>query len=178
MKKFYSKYMFDWETRMTTRDTNRIVLPFDWGIEWTRDFPVPIAAQGPSGDDYDSAAEAYFIELNKQIIANSDAFYSCETPTDFALISRMVPGESKPSQFLQFTSPVHTRHPVNNVVSARWFPATRDAVLKRKRGAPKKAVVLLPHWNSKPESYIALCRILAKLGISVLRLSLPYHDTR
>lgn len=182
MKKLYSKYMFDWETRMTTRDTNRIVLPFEWGIEWTRDFPIPIAKQGPDGaahqGDYDLASEAYLRELNQQIIEHSDAFYSCAAPTDFELVTRMVPGESKPSQFLQFTSAVQTKHPVNNTVSARWFPAQRDAVLKRKSGAPRKAVVLLPHWNSKPNSYLALCGILQKLGISVLRLSLPYHDTR
>lgn len=182
MKKLYSKYMFDWETRMTTRDTNRVVLPFEWGIDWTRDFPVPIAAQGPDlaahADDYDAACEAYLRELNQQIIANSNVFYSCPTPTDFQLVTRMIPGESKRSQWLQFTSPVQTPHPVNNTVSARWFPAERDAVLKRKSGPPKKALVLLPHWNSKPDSYLALCRIVQKLGISVLRLSLPYHDSR
>src|SRR5438128_992395 len=73
------------------------------------------------------------------------------------------------SSFLQFTSPVSTPFPVNNTVSARWFPAKQHS---------HKAVVVLPHWNSKPQSYVALCRILAKLGISTLRLSLPYHDTR
>jgi hypothetical protein len=177
MKGIYSKYMFDWETRMTTRDTNRLVLPFEWGIEWTRDFPVPVGAQGPA-DSSAEASEKYLRELNQQIIACSDEFYSCATPTDFELVSRVVPGESKPSQFLQFTSAVHTRHPVNNQVSARWFPAQRDAVLNKKSGPPKKAIVLLPHWNSKPESYLALCRILASLGMSVLRLSLPYHDSR
>src|ERR1700756_360680 len=111
MKGLYSKYMFDWETRMTTRDTNRLVLPFEWGVEWTRDFPVPLAAQGP-GDSSDEACENYLRELNQQIIAHSDDFYSCPTPTDFELVSRVIPGERKPSQFLQFTSAVHTRHPV------------------------------------------------------------------
>ncbi len=43
---------------------------------------------------------------------------------------------------------------------------------------PKSAVVLLPHWNSDALNYNALCRILNRLGISVLRLSMPYHDIR
>jgi hypothetical protein len=182
MRRLYSKYMFEWETRMTTRDTNRVVLPFEWGIDWTRDFPLPAAKRGlqlaAHNDDYDLAAEAYLRELNQEIIAHSDDFYTCPKPTDFELISRVIPGDSKPSQLLHFTSAVHTPHPVNNTVVARWFPAKRDAVLSRKSGAPRKAVVMLPHWNSKPGSYVALCRILQKLGLSVLRLSLPYHDSR
>ena len=151
---------------MTSRDTNRVVRPFEWGVEWTRDWPVPLATQGPENV---SDSEAYLRELNSQIIERSDEFYSCPTPGDFRLTQRMLPGESKPSQFLQFTSAMRTPHPVNNVVSARWFPA---------KNPTKKAVVLLPHWNSKPQSYLALCRILARMGISVLRLSLPYHDAR
>jgi dienelactone hydrolase len=39
-------------------------------------------------------------------------------------------------------------------------------------------VVLLPHWNSKPTQHVALCKGIAALGISVLRISLPYHDRR
>ena len=30
--------MYAWETRLTTRDTNRVVRPLEWGIEWTRLF--------------------------------------------------------------------------------------------------------------------------------------------
>ncbi len=43
---------------------------------------------------------------------------------------------------------------------------------------PKKAVVLLPHWNAPVDGHNALCRGLARLGISALRISLPYHDYR
>ena len=42
----------------------------------------------------------------------------------------------------------------------------------------KKAVVLLPHWNAPADGHNALCRGLARLGISALRISLPYHDYR
>jgi hypothetical protein len=38
--------------------------------------------------------------------------------------------------------------------------------------------VLLPNWNAKWHGQVNLCRWLTKLGISVLRLSLPYHDYR
>ena len=55
---------------------------------------------------------------------------------------------------------------------AQWFPAANS------KGGPKKAVVLLPHWNAPVDGHNALCRGLARLGISALRISLPYHDYR
>ena len=39
-------------------------------------------------------------------------------------------------------------------------------------------MVVLPQWNADLESHNALCRIFNLLGISALRLSLPYHDLR
>ena len=52
-------------------------------------------------------------------------------------------------------------------MNARWFPA---------RG--RRAVVLLPHWNSDALAYTGLCRVLNLMGIAVLRLSMPYHEIR
>jgi len=160
--------MFDWETRLTTRDNNRVVRPFEWGEDWTTHWPGVDLAPPGNGAGFDDH-ERYFQELNRRIIANSDQFFSYAHPTDFHLSTRILPGEREATHLLEFTSPVRTPHPVNNLVSARWYPAKEHS---------RKAVVLLPHWNSKPHSYIALCKILAKLGISTLRLSLPYHDRR
>jgi hypothetical protein len=71
------------------------------------------------------------------------------------------------AQFLRFTSPIATRYPENNLANARWFPAPG-----------KRAVVVLPHWNANGIQYNSLCSILNRLGISALRMSLPYHDIR
>ena len=30
--------MTRWETELTTRDTNRVVRPLEWGFDWLRDF--------------------------------------------------------------------------------------------------------------------------------------------
>jgi len=38
--------------------------------------------------------------------------------------------------------------------------------------------VVLAQWNSDPNGHVGLCKILAKLGIASLRISLPYHDAR
>ena len=33
MKEHYRRWMHDWEARMTSRDNNRVVRPFEWGLE-------------------------------------------------------------------------------------------------------------------------------------------------
>jgi dienelactone hydrolase len=145
--------MTAWENSLAFRSTDRVVRPFDWGIEWTRDWPVTSSATDP---------EEKLIELNQLAIANSEQFFAYKPPTDF----RFADNE------LQFTSAVNTPYPENNLVKNRYFPAKP----RFKRG--KKAVVLLPHWNSQPSQHVALCQMIAELGISCIRLSLPYHDGR
>ncbi len=164
--------MFDWEERLTTRDNNRVIRPFTWGEEWTANWPLvdkTTHGQVPPADADPEVHERFFLDLNEHIIAHSDDFFAYVPPSDFHLSTRVLPGEREATHLLEFTSPVVTPHPVNNIASARWYPAKAQS---------KKAVILLPHWNSKPHSYIALCKILAKLGLSTLRLSLPYHDRR
>ena len=31
----YQQWMYDWETRLTSVDNNRVVRPLEWGLEWT-----------------------------------------------------------------------------------------------------------------------------------------------
>ena len=69
---------------------------------------------------------------------------------------------------LTFTSALDSPWKENNLVHARFFPA-------RKSGP---AVVLLPNWNAKWHGQLILCKWLNALGISVLRMSMPYHDRR
>jgi len=39
-------------------------------------------------------------------------------------------------------------------------------------------VLVLPHWNAKSGTYFDLCKIFTRIGISALRLTLPYHEER
>ena len=150
----YKEWIYAWETRLTERDKNRVVRPLDWGLEWTAGWPVTISSGLPSSDQ---GREEFLARLNEAILEQSDAFYAYKTPCDFQLHG----------DCLFFTSPVRTPVANNNRVRARWFPAAR-------RGA----VVVMPQWNADQESHNALCRIFNLLGISALRLSLPYHDFR
>ena len=175
----YAQWMYDWEHRLTSVDNNRVVRPLEWGVEWARDWPCRNGfCAHPAADD----PEKFFLDLNRRILASSDEFFSYSHPTDYRLekrevqvfSTREVPDprlEAKVkgtfAEFLRFTSPVKTPYPENNLVNARWFPVQG-----------RRAIVLLPHWNSDAISYVGLCRVLNLLGIAVLRLSMPYHDIR
>ena len=180
----YAQWMYDWETRLTSVDNNRVVRPLDWGLDWTHSWPDRNGGR-PSGEGSGQDSRElleYFSRFNDRIVNASDDFYSYQKPSDFRLerrevqvfSTREVPDprlEEKVrgthAEFLRFTSPVATPFPENNLANARWFPA---------RG--RRAVVLLPHWNSDAISYSALCRVMNWMGIAVLRLSMPYHDIR
>lgn len=174
MLRRYEKWMVDWETRLTTRDTNRVVRPFEWGGEWTKGWP---GSNGHIPSDRHQALEQYFHALNAQIIRESDDFFSYRTPDDFRLEQHKVLAYHSGGQgddrdygtgtFLRFSSPHRSPYPENNFANARWFPA---------KG--KRAVVVLPQWNSDALGHNALCRLLNYCGIAALRLSMPYHDVR
>jgi len=175
----YAQWMYDWEHRLTSVDNNRVVRPLEWGVEWARDWPHRNGWRpGQIPDD----PEKFFVEWNRRIVADSDTFYAYDRPDDYRLEHREVQVFStrevldlkleakvkgRSADFLRFTSPVRTPHPANDLANARWFPA---------RG--RRAVILLPHWNSDAVAYVSLCRVLNLLGIAVLRLSMPYHDIR
>ena len=138
---------------LATRSTDRVVRPFEWGDSWTRDWPVESAETEP---------EARLLDINRQVMADSQRFFDYKIPNDYRLTNG----------WLQFTSPVDTPHSLNNTVHARYFPAKE----RWKRG--RKAVVVLPHWNANASQHVGLCEGIAALGITALRLSLPYHDHR
>ena len=191
LSKLYAKWMFSWETALTTRDTNRIVRPLEWGFDWLGDFnPGPPPAT-------EAKALQQITEANRNIVAHSDQFFGYQTPTDFRLEKRhpeLFPtnvrpetlaqdaelklqaavGELEPVEFLRFTSPVRTPYPENDTVNARWYPADPE----KQAGKPKQAIIVMPQWNADAFSHNALCSIFNKFGISALRLSKPYHDIR
>ena len=196
LQKLYAKWMFAWETALTTRDTNRIVRPLEWGFDWLAELPLsdigPDPRTSPGASDLTAMAD-----LNKRFVQNSDLCFSYQRPTDYRLElrhpllfptnvrpstlaqdaehkRRATSGNSSPAPFLRFTSPVRTRHPENDIVNARWYPAPAQKQL----GKPKQAIIVMPQWNADAFSHNALCSIFNRFGVSALRLSKPYHDIR
>jgi hypothetical protein len=157
MPSLYARWINNWENRLCSRATDRVVRPFEWGLEWAGQWPV--TGNLPQNGHH---PHEYLKVLNEAALASSDEFFGYQTPTDFRLDGNLV----------KFTSPVKTPYPENNLVHGQWFPAVEKA------GRRRVAAIILPHWNASAGQHGALCVGLAKLGISALRLSLPYHDYR
>ena len=155
------------------------------------------AIPGPEVERDPAAAEAAMVRINQLLIRHSNQFFGYHRPTDFRLEERhpeLFPtnvrpetlaqeaairqqaeeGKLAPAQFLRFTSPESTPYPENDLVNARWYPAPAHKDPAR----PKQAIVVLPQWNSDGFSHNSLCTIFNRMGISALRLSMPYHDIR
>jgi dienelactone hydrolase len=181
----YARWMNDWEFRLETRDSNRVVRPFEWGTDWTSDFPG-VTPLSPSATPDEQ--KRYFFELNDRMVANSEQFYGYKTPTDFRLETRPIrvhgtgshanpeiddlPYAGKTGTFLRFTSPVSSPYPENDAVNARWFP------VQPSKGKPRRAIIVIPQWNGDAISHNAFAKIFRYFGVSTLRLSMPYHDIR
>ena len=143
-----------WERRLASVTTDRVVRPFEWGLDW-------VPQNGHHGDAADVMAGWV-----SHVMADTDAFFTPGPTSDYRL-----GGASDDGQPLAFPSAFETPHPANNTVHCRYFPA-------RRRGSAKAAVLVLPQWNADPGGHVGLCRLLAWNGMSALRLSLPYHDQR
>jgi dienelactone hydrolase len=194
--KLYARWMYRWETDLTTRDTNRIVRPVEWGFDWLEEFARSHGFSNSAPAD-DAEAERMMLRLNDFILHHRAEFFAYETPSDFVLEERhpqlfptnvrpetlkhdarvrqrAVQGKLPKAEFLRFTSPVRTPYPENDLVNARWFPAPAEKMA----GKPKQAIIVMPQWNADAFSHNALCSIFNRFGISALRLSKPYHDIR
>ena len=92
ISKWYSRWMYEWETRLTTRDENRIVRPLEWGFEWITPFlerhGFDEAIPGPEVDKDPAAAEAAMVRINRLLIQHSEDFFGYEKPTDYRLEER------------------------------------------------------------------------------------------
>ena len=201
LTEWYARWMYAWETRLTMRDENRVVRPLEWGFEWLVPFLEAngFAAAIPDPDvvGNEQEAEAAMVRINELLIRHSDKFFGYERPTDFRLETRYpqlfptnvrpetlakdaalrqqaAEGKIQPSQFLRFTSPERSPYPENDLVNARWYPAPAHKDSAR----PKQAIIVLPQWNSDGFSHNSLCPFFNRMGVSALRLSMPYHDIR
>src|SRR5579863_6565707 len=171
LRKAYARWMYRWETRLTTRDENRVVRPLEWGFEWIVPFleanGFREAIPGPGVEQDPAAAEAAMVRINEILIRHSDVFFGYKRPTDFRLeerYPRLYPTNVRPetlardaelrrqaeegrlarARYLRFTSPERTKYPENDLVNARWYPAPAHKDPAR----PRQAIIVLPQWNS------------------------------
>lgn len=109
------------------------------------------------------------------VMADTDAFFDAPVTSEYEFVRRPAPGRHGDAGTLRFPTALATPHPENNIVGCRYFPADAGRTPSRR---PRRAVLVLPQWNADPDGHTALCGVLARVGISALRLTLPYHDER
>jgi pimeloyl-ACP methyl ester carboxylesterase len=175
------RYMHKRERYFAMLNDNRVVRPFEWGTEF-------IGHEADAADPHE-----LFKEFSRETLENSDDYFSI--PSDLNFVLGSMPQESEPGavatgslllsdtknpvatapgsdktapQILTWASSVATSSPENNTAYATYFPHENH----------RAAVIILPHWNAKAGTYFDLCKFFNKVGISALRLTLPYHEER
>jgi dienelactone hydrolase len=165
-----SRFFHAWEHRLASTTKDRVVRPFEWGLDW---LPSNGHDAGPA-----LAPEELVERWVEQAMHDTQAFFTPPHVSDFYFEPAASGAQHKgEAGTLRFPSALTTPHAENNVVVARWFPSPAEAPLGATAGRGR-AVVVLPQWNADEDGHVGLSRLLARYGVSALRLSLPYHDAR
>jgi hypothetical protein len=144
-----------WERRLSDVTKDRVVRPFEWGLDWI-----------PDHDERDAVPADAIAGYVSRVMADTDAFFTPPPTTEYALTP------AADGDLLTFPSALSTPHESNNTVRCRYFRP------KESSPRPRAAVLVMPQWNSDAGGHVGLCKLLAWNGMSALRLSLPYHDQR
>jgi len=154
-----SLFFHSWERRLADVSKDRIVRPFEWGLDW-----IPTNGHPSDGRGLERAER--YVEA---ALTNTQAWFTA-APCDAYNIGPQGDGTS----WVTFPTALSTPHRENNMVWTRYFPARTSG----RSSGPRCAVLVLPQWNSDAQGHVGLCQLLARFGMSALRLSLPYHDAR
>jgi dienelactone hydrolase len=164
-----------WERRLHAVSKDRVVRPFEWGLDW-------IETNGPPQD---APPERILLDWASRAVSDSTRFFETPDTTDYTFrpfdCAQGGPGVDGATGAVSFPSAFHTRYPENNTVHALYFRAEAKPSLaeaRNTREGGRRAVLVLPQWNAGPDGHVGLCRLLNRFGLSALRLTLPYHDAR
>lgn len=161
--------MHNRERHLAMLNDNRSVQAFEWGAEFVTDHL--------NGSD----PRKVLAEFSENVVANSEEYFALTTTPEFNLDNRLYPSTASlsaedlktlPEQIelpvLTWKSVVETISQKNNTACATYFPHANK----------RAAVIILPHWNAKAGTYFDLAKFFNKVGLSALRLTLPYHEER
>ena len=111
------------------------------------------------GSAHESDPRGWLDHFVTGTLADSDNWFAATPAEDYSLDDHNI---------LTFSSAIASPWPENNRVHAQFFQARRSG----------PAVVVLAQWNSRWEEQQNVCHWLNQLGITAIKLSLPYHDRR
>ena len=151
MASWYAQRVRRYEQMRFDQEPRRRILPFAWGLEHI------------GGNADDPSPRAFLDCYVEHAVKHSDEWYA-PAARDCALSDNV----------LTFTSPIASPWPENNRVHAQLFPAA----LRGNGSGRGPAVIVLAQWNARWEEQQNVCRWLNRLGITAVKMSLPYHDRR
>src|SRR5215831_17894459 len=131
---------------------------------WTTDDnrtvrPFAWGTEHVGGEARESDPRSFFRDYSARAIERSKEWFEPASAADYRVDREGV---------LTFLSAIRSPFPENNTVYAQVF-----------RGRKKeRAVLLLPNWNAKWNGQRGLCEWIQRLGITVVKMSMPYHDRR
>jgi hypothetical protein len=152
-----AKFFHAWEERLASVTKDRLVRPFEWGLDWIE----------TNGHAPDAPPETILLDWAAHALSDSERFFDTPDTSNYTF----TPEAGGATGRLSFPSPLQTPHAENNTVHGLYFRGVDGTKGRR-------AVVVLPQWNADPDGHVGLCRLLNRFGLSALRLSLPYHDAR
>jgi hypothetical protein len=123
-----------------------------------RVLPFEWGLEHVGGDPNDRNPRVWLDQFIAHTLAHSNEWFATTPADDYELEDGV----------LTFTSAIESPWPENNRVHAQLFKARRHG----------PAVVVLAQWNSRWEEQQNVCRWLQFLGITAVKISLPYHDRR
>jgi hypothetical protein len=132
---------------------------FRWAQEPNRrTLPFSWGLEHIGGDADEAGARQFLSNFVDQTLAHSDDWFAATSAPDYALQDNI----------LTFSSAIESPWPENNRVYGQLFPV----------GRKRAAVVVLAQWNARWEEQRDVCRWLNRLGLTAIKMSLPYHDRR
>lgn len=160
MKNWIKRRVHAYEKMRFDQEPVRTRLPFEWGLEHV------------GGDAAENDPRGYLNRFVEGTIARSEAWFEAPPAEDYKLEGNV----------LTFTSTVRSPWKENNRVYGQVFPASANGrASANSHGSAQdkgRAVVVLAQWNARWEEQQGVCKWLNRLGITAVKMSLPYHDRR
>lgn len=156
MKSWIKRKVHAYEKMRFDQEPIRTKLPFEWGLEHI------------GGDAAERDPRAYLDRFVEQTLAESESWFAARPPEDYKLDGNV----------LTFTSAIQSPWAENNRVHGQYFPAHRSANGNGTSKSKGRAVVVLAQWNARWEEQQGVCKWLNYMGITAVKMSLPYHDRR
>jgi len=130
-----------------------------WAQEPNRKtLPFAWGMEHVGGSATESEPRAFMERFADETVAASEEWYATSPAKDYALKDGV----------LTFSSVITSPWPENNRVYGQFFQARTTG----------PAVVVVAQWNARWEEQQEVCRWLNRLGITAIKMSMPYHDRR